>query len=93
MTYALPIAIILGLLLMWRIAWRRQPILALGITFGVMLVWILAAVIGAPEFTTVPLWLPPLPIAIVAVTLFTFGVLAWVWGTRQQGDDETSGHP
>jgi hypothetical protein len=27
----------------------------------------------------VPLWLPPLPFALVAVTLFVFGLLAWFW--------------
>jgi hypothetical protein len=25
----------------------------------------------------IPLWLPPLPLAIIAVTLFVFGAIVW----------------
>jgi len=32
------------------------------------------------ELEHIPIWLPPLPFALVAVTLFVFGVLAWFWG-------------
>jgi len=27
-----------------------------------------------------PIWLPALPLALIATTLFAFGALAWFWG-------------
>lgn len=80
MKLAISIAIVLGLLVIWRLVWRTRPILALGVTIGIMISWVFAVVVGPPQFDTVPLWLPPLPFAVVAVTLFVFGILAWVWG-------------
>jgi hypothetical protein len=35
----------------------------------------------------VPLWLPPLPFAFVACSLFFFAALAWYWGRRGKDDD------
>jgi hypothetical protein len=29
----------------------------------------------------IPVWLPPLPFAVIACTLFFFGGLAWWWGS------------
>jgi MFS superfamily sulfate permease-like transporter len=83
------IAIVLGLLLFWRRAWRTQPMLAYGITIGIMISWVFAVLIGRPSFDHVPLWLPPLPFAVVAVTLLIFGVLAWVWDDGQPGSDQS----
>ena len=83
MQLAVSIVVILGLLALWRVAWSTRPILAFGITIGVMLIWVLAVLVDTPAFDTVPLWLPPLPFAVVATLLFVFGILAWVWG-----DDE-----
>jgi hypothetical protein len=41
----------------------------------------LVALIARPfELTHIPIWLPPLPFALVAITLFCFGALAWFWG-------------
>ena len=88
MKLAILIAVVLGLLVLWRLAWRRQPMLAYGITIGIMIVWLFAVLIGKPSFETIPLWLPPLPFAIVAVTLLIFGVLAWVWDDGKTGDSQ-----
>jgi ABC-type dipeptide/oligopeptide/nickel transport system permease subunit len=54
--------------------------LALGIAIGVAL-----AVVGGPAVKSLAamehmrLWLPVLPFALIAVTLFFFGLLAWFW--------------
>jgi hypothetical protein len=85
MRLAVGIVILAVLLLMWRIAWRDRPILGLGMTIGVLLAGIIAGVAGDLDPDHIPLWLPPLPFAIVAVTLLIFGILAWMW------DDEKSG--
>jgi hypothetical protein len=34
----------------------------------------------------IPIWLPPLPFAIVAFSLFWLGVFAWLSGKRQAAD-------
>ena len=78
------VAILLILLLAFRAAWRVRPTLGLGITFGILAVCVVAAFAKLPEFDSVPLWLPPLPFAVVAATLFAFGILAWVWGDEHK---------
>jgi len=88
MTELLWIVVILALLLLWRLAWRNQPMLAGGIGIGVLLGWIVGISFDAPSLDSIPLWLPPLPFAIVAGVLFFFGILAWFWG-----DDRTGGRP
>ena len=81
----LMIAFLLVLLLLWRLAWRNQPMLAVGIGIGVILGGVIGAIVGAPTLESVPIWLPPLPFAIVAFTLFFFGILAWFWGDDRAG--------
>jgi hypothetical protein len=87
------VALFLLLLLLWRAAWRTRPILAFGITLGLMIGWVAVAVFGVPEIESVPVWLPPLPFAVVAVTLFVFGVLAWVWGDEREAAGSPHGSP
>lgn len=76
---------IVALLALWRRAWRTQPMLAYGATIGILIVLVGAIVIGRPTFDHVPIWLPPLPFATVAVTLLIFGILAWVWDDDRGG--------
>jgi hypothetical protein len=82
MTPYISISIIgmLVLLLLWHLAWRKQPTLAFGIFLGVASVCVIAAVFRPSGIQHVPVWLPALPFAIVAIALFCFGILAWVWG-------------
>ncbi len=87
MTQILWIVVVLALLLLWRLAWRSQPLLAVGIGIGVLLGWFVGVTVDAPSLENIPLWLPPLPFAIVALALFFFGVLAWFWGEDRSGDD------
>jgi len=72
--------VVLGLALVWLRAWLRHSRFAQGIALGAVIAiageMLVAAVIRLPH---IPLWLPPLPFAIIATTLFGFGVLAWIW--------------
>jgi hypothetical protein len=68
------------LLLVWGRLWRTQPAFAGGVMIGLPVAWILSDdirpyVTGMDE---IPLWLPPLPFALVAVTLLVFGAVVWL---------------
>jgi hypothetical protein len=75
MALLLSIIGLLAFLALWTMAWRNRPILAFGIFLGFL--------IRPPDIQHIPLWLPPLPFAVVAITLLYFGVLAWWWGRRR----------
>jgi hypothetical protein len=74
--------IFVAFLILWGIAWRNQTRLAFGIFIGIGAGWLIASLIGPIDMEHIPLWLPPLPFALVALTLFCFGVAAWVSGTK-----------
>jgi hypothetical protein len=70
------------LVLVWGQLWKRNLELALGILLGLPLAW-LASKLLAPYLTgmeEIPVWLPPLPIAIIATLLFIKGALVWIRG-------------
>ena len=69
---------------LWTFAWQRRPALAFGIFLGAFAVWVIATLVRPSALEHIPLWLPPLPFAIVAVALFYFGALAWLWGRRER---------
>ena len=82
MTSSLPL---LGLLLclgLLVVVWRKRPFLGAGIFIGVAVASVVMAVLPAFDGGDVPIWLPALPFAVVAVTLFSFGILAWRWGDK-----------
>ena len=61
--------------------WGHPPLVG-EILIGVLLAWLLSYFIK-PYITgaeTVPVWLPPLPLATVAITLFIYGGMVWVRG-------------
>jgi hypothetical protein len=76
------IALAIGLifLIVWIVAVRKRPELGFGIAIGIAVAWIGFAVMPKLTLHTIPVWLPPLPFALVALTLFFFGFLAWFWG-------------
>jgi hypothetical protein len=75
------IVALLVLLAVLGLSLRRRPQFAVGVVCGVALAWIGAAALPALNLKTMPVWLPALPFALVATSLFTFGALAWWWGT------------
>jgi hypothetical protein len=67
---------------LWGLMWRASVELAFGVLIGVLLAWILSRlilpnVIAMEEF---PVWVPPLPMATVAVLLFIYGAVVWFRG-------------
>jgi hypothetical protein len=73
--------VLLGCWLLWIRAWQQKSRLAIGLAIGAALV-----VVGSPFLHAlatsdhIPVWAPALPFALIAITLFGFGVLAWFWG-------------
>lgn len=68
--------------LIWAGIWKRNIGLAFGILIGVLLAWVLSYLLK-PYVTgmeTIPVWLPPLPLATVAVLLFVYGAKIWFGG-------------
>ena len=67
------------LALLWAGLWRINTLLGFGILLGLPIAWLLSRPL-APYLTGmehVPLWLPPLPFAIVALALLALGALSW----------------
>ena len=91
--------IFLGLLLAsLALAWRTQPQFALGMLLGVGLAWI--GVLNFRPYLTgteeMPVWLPPLPLATVALVLLVYGVIVWMRGDvpieKKETDHDTGHH-
>jgi len=80
MATLLQIAGLLLFLVLWGVAWRRQPNLAFGIFLGVAIAAVVAAVFRPFDMRSVPIWLPALPFAVVAISLLCFGIWAWFLG-------------
>ena len=83
--------------LLWGSLWRKNLILSFGVLIGLLLAW-LASVLIEPYVTgmeEIPVWLPPLPLATVAVVLFVYGALVWFRGNDalpKKKTDETDHH-
>jgi hypothetical protein len=62
-------------------ALRGRVEFVIGIAIGLALAGV--AAVASPGFDVhkIPPWLPALPFAFVALTLFFFGALAWWWGS------------
>ena len=80
----LTLVTIVALLLVWAALWRAQPKLAFGVLLGLPVAWV-ASRLTEPYLTgaaEIPLWLPPLPFAVVATTLLVFGAIIWLKADR-----------
>ena len=73
--------VLLGCLVLWLRAWQHRSRFAVGLAIGAAAVLLGSLFLQAtPRFDHLPVWAPALPFAVVAVTLFGFGALAWFWG-------------
>ncbi len=72
--------LLLGLLVLWGFAFWKRPQLAGGAVIGVVCGAVVMLVFRTLSFEEMPIWLPALPFAVIAITLFGFGFLAWYWG-------------
>ena len=70
--------------LLWAGLWKSSPRLAYGAVYGfviaLLLYWLFSSqltgyVTGMSE---IPVWVPPLPIAVVVIVLFYFGIKTWL---------------
>ena len=80
MSEALVTSLLIGLALLWVAAWRYQRRFAVGTLVGAVIAFLVVLIVKPFQMTHIPIWLPPLPFAMVALTLFIFGALAWFWG-------------
>lgn len=83
--------------------WKSSPRAALGAVFGFVIALVLYWLFS-PQLTgyvtgmsEIPLWLPPLPIALVVIALFYFGIKTWLNADNlppppQQDTDDHGGH-
>ena len=83
--------------LIWGKLWQSQPKAAFGVLIGLLLAWFFSRLI-TPYLTgmeQVPIWLPPLPFATVAMTLLIVGGLLWFRADRLppvKREDEAQEH-
>ena len=90
------------LVFVWGLVWKRNNLLSFGILVGLFLAWFFSLLIkpyilgihetGMEDF---PIWLPPLPLATVAIVLFFFGARTWIRGNDvlpQKKQDDTEHH-
>jgi hypothetical protein len=72
--------VLLGLALLWLRVWLRHSRFAQGVVLGVILAipahMLVSKLVNLPHL---PIWLPALPFALIAISLFGFGLLAWAW--------------
>lgn len=69
-----------ALALFWGAMWKNYTKMAVGALIGLPLGWLAAGPVysyltGAME--EIPLWLPPLPFALVAILLLVVGLVIW----------------
>jgi hypothetical protein len=88
---------------LWGALWRSSPKAAYGVVWGFLLAlgvyWIFS--VQLKEYVTgmheIPIWLPPLPIAVIVIALFWFGIKHWLYAVnlpppREQESDDHHGH-
>jgi ABC-type sulfate transport system permease component len=75
---------VVACLVIWSAIWKSNLVLGFGVLIGVLLAWILSY--GLKPYVTgmkdIPVWLPPLPLATVALVLFVYGALIWIRGSE-----------
>ncbi len=69
-----------ALALWWGAMWKNYTKMAIGALIGLPIGWFAAGPVYAyltGEMEDIPLWLPPLPFAIVATLLLVVGIVIW----------------
>jgi hypothetical protein len=87
-----------ALALWWGSMWKNYTKMAIGALIGLPIGWFAAEPVHAyltGEMEDIPLWLPPLPFAIVATLLLVVGIVIWFRpdppaskGSKQNGDHD-----
>ena len=69
---------------LWGALWKASPKGAFGVLIGFLVAWLLSWLLSrqltsyVTGMNEIPVWLPPLPFAIVVVALFYFGIKTWL---------------
>lgn len=83
--------------LIWGIFWNSNLSFAFGILIGLPIAWFLSKIV-IPVLTAmehIPIWLPPLPLAIIATSLMVYGAIIWFKGAPPvppSSSEDDSGH-
>jgi apolipoprotein N-acyltransferase len=96
------IGVVIFVLLMGAL-WKSSPLAALGTVFGfvigLVLYWLFSTQLTGyvTGMNQIPVWLPPLPIVLVVIALFYFGIKTWLNADnlpppRQTDTDDHHGH-
>jgi ABC-type sulfate transport system permease component len=70
--------------LLWGALWRANPKAAYGVVWGFLLALILSLIFSrqfknyVTGMNEIPIWLPPIPIILVVIALFYFGIKTWL---------------
>ena len=79
------------LALVWAGMWKSLPNMALGVLVGLPVGWLASRLVQsylADDMHEIPIWLPPLPFAIVATLLIVVGLVIFI----RAGSDSSSKH-
>lgn len=84
--------------LLYGALWRKSLTVSFGVLIGLLLAWLLSLFLK-PYVTgmeTIPVWLPPIPLATVALTLFVYGAIVWIRGneglSKKKQDESEEDH-
>lgn len=67
----------------WGVMWKSYTKMAIGALIGMPIGWLFSRTINSyltGDMHDIPLWLPPLPFALVAVILLVVGAVIWFGG-------------
>ena len=75
------IAVAVGVFL-WSFMWSSNLPLSFGVLIGLVVAWLSTKLLSplVTNMEDIPLWLPPLPMATVAIILLVYGVVIWIRG-------------
>jgi hypothetical protein len=77
------------LAVLWAAMWNGLPKMALGVLIGLPIGWLFSRSIQTyltGNMEEIPLWLPPLPLAIVAVLLLVVGLVIFLRADDDRAD-------
>lgn len=84
-----------ALALFWGAMWKNYTKMAVGALIGIPVGWLAAGPVYSylsGDMHEIPLWLPPLPFALVALLLLVAGLIIWFRpdGPEPSGDSDDS---
>ena len=90
---ALWLIIAAALALFWGAMWKNYTKLAVGALIGIPIGWLASGPVYSyliGDMNEIPLWLPPLPFAIVAILLLVVGAVIWFRADDSSGPSQKS---